>query len=1430
MIMRETDKEDKAMKVLRSRLYEIKEEFLEHIKEKLNLKQKKLELEERRTGLLKVRQQKYFGWDTPFDHRLKESVNSATEKQVLILKEKYHELLVTLLSDRNITKEVLENYITAFIEPEIHKIEVQTKNRREPDIKTPEQIKQLREIFERLKSDEVADCHDRSELLGTFYKYFEYVSNPLCNSLKQVITGIEYRIINQFVTSLLVRDINKINVNPFSFLDTESDVFRYKIPDEQLNLVEHFKQTLYRFDHSSKVTIPTKNLVLIKNSSLASSFFKQEIDDMYEERLNFFLKDILKKSRNNPDIGELEYFPEPRSIVNLILLASTRLKDYDTSDSIRVLYNLTKRNYWPDLLEQTIEQYPQLEGLRNILENFNPDFDMAYLVYPELTEVSKEFTISMINRFPENQDLISVAFAILNGNQSIDLLLVKGLINENDALSLKKLFNIIGGKSPNKDLYSSYYYFSEQIAESCRDLYLLDGDRTPIIESKEWSKIQRLLRYSEKLEGIQNLDSDFLLLQSHILHFAINDISNEQFDILLSEAELIHSVANELRILHRPDKLKLFLNNPSIEIFKILNKLGFDHSLPFTQDVEMRIGEQLNKIPNIEEIMKEFIQLFISKEIKKIDTLLSGDDQIEIHKVNWESILIAYIQGQTQNFRFDALSTKSSEKINELFSDPKVRNICLNSFRDLWISYLESGKPEEIPLSLVLITEFIHDCEGAGPLNQIESLSSYMYDVRKILLDKTLSEDAKLKVFKTLLEVEQRFIKERFSNEDRTEFYNISRDFLSVDLELFTNITLLFKELTPSQLKTFLKEIYPLYRVITVLDSQNLSSLKDSIENLTHLVVSGDFSVALQKQILIDEIKLIFKDKMGILTIPDILTDEHIRSIKNISFYLANINDRDMQKEAILSLFLSLKLNDKWDDFIIGKDIDISELLIPEKVQELSYLLEQRKQLNPLTSLNLGISNDDLIEFMKILQQEEEKIKIGNIETIDIKLGNIIINLQGLVDLDLYNNPLDKQRMQLLLDWGNKKVNSTIAKMFQSFEHSDRNIQLSEEEEQIRQQVIKIAQENGIALSSQTLNQYFQNELRPFSSVINLLTFVNNENAQQEIDSLRLLLQPSKEVIEIFQRLGEDFKPTSGAMALSQDLEFLQKLIVKRQDELKPDEISLLNNYVKKIQEKVILLEEIYSKIKDKFVALRQGMISRESPLLEEKFNQISSIINSQTTQQTVTSTLTHDLNTMIENIRECLSCSKGGFNNDTNLTFGDANKFFITSRSETQTTGSIADQIIFLEPITRPDGTKKISFVLDRMYGQNTPIILENHVETILSKVRQIKKRFPNIKLSIFVTDAALSSSGTSSDMFVRTLTDKKIQAQSESVKVDVIRSALGNHYIEFGGDIRTHGERNIGGIKTWITRQSNRPDAVTRLTRPRGRRKRSCGKIRFL
>ena len=838
------------------------------------------------------------------------------------------------------------------------------------------------------------------------------------------------------------------------------------------------------------------------------------------------------------------------------------------------------------------------------------------------------------------------------------------------------------------------------------------------------------------------------------------------------------------------NKLIIENKNQINDIFENQEKIEFITS---DKNLDIKIGKVFNKLSSSE-------CLKINKdEINKTADSLLKQDQIEINKSNWKSILKFYIYSQDEDNT--QINPELKTKMKVLFEDPKVRNLCLSELQSEWRSYLNSGKPEELPFSLKLLSEFIKD-EGAGPLGQIKSLGLLIDSVYNSFLQKTTTEETKNEILTGFSEIEARFIKNRWSNEDKTNFYNISRDVIDADPSLFSDYLTLFKKLSPSELVSFSKDIYPLYKTKLVLmekigrsdkkyyEKNDLLDLKKDIQGFT------DFDS--KKEELLKDIKERFSTRFGIIKTPENFSQENIRSIKDISMYLSNIAKRTPEKEAILGFYLSLNINNRWNDFRNGQEINPREYLSESKSVVIENFLEERKKTTKTIVESVGIEDKNIPEFIKLLQEETTFEKRGDVETIDIKLNNIIQNLKGLQDLDLYPDPLDKQRMNLLQTWGNKEVGSTVAKMCQQLLSPEKNISLSENETQIKDQLIDICKTNELYSNDpQILKENFQEGIKVFSTLINIFSSVEKLDVLGEIGKLKNYLEPSPEIIEIFQKIGEDFKVSSGAMALSQDLDYLDNLVVKKEDLIKLEDREIISKYITTIRTQVSKLEEIYGQVKNKFENLKQGNLNSKNGLFNKKLKEIETIINSQSTQQLITSTATNNLNVITENMRECLACTTNGCNNDTDLTFGDINKFYLYSQSENQSKGSISDQLAYLEPVTRQNGSQEASFIIDKLYGYRTPSILEYQVETVIKKARIIKQRFPNTKTSVFVSSIALSSSGTPNETLIKKLhDDSKISAQSESIEVNIIKSAAADHYIEIGGEPRTTGKRTVSGI----------------------------------
>lgn len=799
-------------------------------------------------------------------------------------------------------------------------------------------------------------------------------------------------------------------------------------------------------------------------------------------------------------------------------------------------------------------------------------------------------------------------------------------------------------------------------------------------------------------------------------------------------------------------------------------------------ELSLILGERAQSAPLIHSIVRNELRNL------SVDTVTER---------NWLPAVLAFVRTTIEDHQLPQISAQLTEQVTAAFKSTEAKDMCLTELQRLWKRYLQAGAIERMPIQLTVVTGWVDDCEGAGPMGQFEALSLFIHQFRLALTRASTVEHTQQTVIAGVNTMENRFTKERWSDEDKADYYNISRDVLQAAPSLYNEFLVVFQRLSAKDLKRFHEQVYPLFRAqLAVLaePGRQEGEVKFKPRELVKLrqLLRETTNMDALRATLVTAMTEKFKTRFGITKIPEQFTAEHVRSLTNNTMYLANMSSRTETKEQWLGLYLALQLNGKWDAYRRGETIDPAEYLTPDKAKAVTELMQQRQQLSPLTAERLRISAEQLPEFQTLLQVDTPTIALGDVETIDVRLGNVITNLRTLEDLDLYPDPLDKQRMAVLLEYGNKRVGSVAAKLY-------RGIELGDGEVEIRDKMQAVLAKQSLPFTPETIKAYWQEGLKALAVVVNTVRLIEDTNAVEEIDSLRTILQPSAEVIAIFNRLGEEFKVTSGALALTQDLDYLDNIIVKRSDELSEAEVKILQTYVKQIRDQVIKLQTVYDQIKVKFGNMRQAQSSTPNELLRTKLGQIDTIMQAESAQQTVTTTLTHDWNAIVENIRECLSCTKQGCNNDTDLTFGDGNKFFLYSHTEAQRKGSIADEIVFLTPLTTEHGGTEVSFVMDRVYGKCTPFILTNHITTVLKKYRQLKTRFADSAVSVFVTDAALSTGGLSVEQLTARLRAQfgdTLQFEQVTAEVDITASATGDHYVEFGGGPRTVGKRTVTGL----------------------------------
>ena len=561
-------------------------------------------------------------------------------------------------------------------------------------------------------------------------------------------------------------------------------------------------------------------------------------------------------------------------------------------------------------------------------------------------------------------------------------------------------------------------------------------------------------------------------------------------------------------------------------------------------------------------------------------------------------------------------------------------------------------------------------------------------------------------------------------------------------------------------------------------------------------MVNGEMDSEQMRQQLSGEIVGLVKERYGIKDLPDTLTPEQYRSINNFAMYLSNMEGKNELKENILALYLALTLKGEWKQLRSGNKIDLQEYLKEEHTLALEPIVGAQELVNSRIYGILGVDTESRQSFQSILQSDEMVRSEGMVQTTDVKLMNLISNLRIFDDPDIFSDELDLVRYNLVGEYGDKTLNKTVALIYRSLLNG--NITLGEDDQQIRTEIEAALKKSNLEFTPENVKRYFQQGLIPFANIYKIKQTIVEGNVERRIEDLRQSLLPPSKIIDIFAKLGEDFRPQSGAMALTQDINFLENLVVKKESELTQEELDEISKYLSPIRQQLIVLEEINQILAGKTKPYNYTDVSIRGDQLREQFKMIDEIVNSKNEIEPLVSTSTNDLNTIIENLRACLSCKTAEINNSTNLTFGESYKFYLYSATASQSEGSIADQIVYFVPIKMSGDEYEMSFVFDQVYGNSTPLILSNHIGAIIAKMSKLRAVFPNMQLSIFIPKKTLTSVGTSAEILRDQYLSSDLLVSEESLIVDIPHSEFGDHYVEISDESapREPGQREAQGV----------------------------------
>jgi len=801
-----------------------------------------------------------------------------------------------------------------------------------------------------------------------------------------------------------------------------------------------------------------------------------------------------------------------------------------------------------------------------------------------------------------------------------------------------------------------------------------------------------------------------------------------------------------------------------------------------------------------------------SIEVPDRDLAKLVEGQEEVTEQNWLGMLSTFIK--TDGAFTPNLSEEQTALLESEMKNPEKMDLCLEKFRLAYRDHLAKLREGKTNIDATFLAKVISQNEGGGHLRHIEAMANLISALSSLDKQSTTSKqfttrETKDEVLNSLIQLEEFFDKNRWGNEDRSFFYNATREVILAAPSLFTELSGAFQGLDPKQLRDFVANYYPLIQAQIVLagkEGQNSNTINDprklvEIRKLIksfkiNMILSGGYEQATEilKRDSIAGLQEGFKERFGIKKIPEDMSAESIRALQGFIIYFGNLNDKNPEKKAILSLHMALTIDGKWREFREGGDVLLSDYFDPgsEQYSLMEKYLQERANATFIPPELVGLKEEEMVELQAILQEEETVQHFGNIQPIDDKLESILKQLEAFADPDTYDQSV-RELFQVINEHSPRSVNTALGKQIQV--ELGKNIPLSPKEQELSQKLLDLFGQEEKEVKDRLIA--IQGEIKTMGLGVSILE--KRDDYQEDIGALREKLKPSDKIIAIFQQLGEDFKTESGAVAIPQDLTYLEAIVSKNQDKLTdPEDKKAIDEYFAGIREQMKVLDKATTDIESKL----QGILTQAQERSEEGVVAITTeIINNirhRENQLKIISVCTNRWVQIIENMRQCLACKTNGCNNDTNLTFGDPNKFYLYSQAGERSfdKGSVADEIIFLEPIVVGE-RQQLSFVFDRVYGNNSPDILIGHILAIGKKFTQIKKRFPEANISMFISGAAMTSAGLDADSLKARLSGLvDLNAIAASANVDVIESPGSDHYIEFGGESRQAGKRTVEGL----------------------------------
>ena len=893
-----------------------------------------------------------------------------------------------------------------------------------------------------------------------------------------------------------------------------------------------------------------------------------------------------------------------------------------------------------------------------------------------------------------------------------------------------------------------YYGEPEKIKQN-----LLTLKEVWITEVKDLKELENLIYYGEP----EKIRSNLLTLKE-VWITEVKDLKELENLICYGEPEKIRSnllILKELWIMEVKDLKKLNGNiTPGrlnyiacIDLNKTLNLIYAKYpditknevrnlkNLLFENEyIVSEIKNFWDELPSLQSI--NLLNLINDNTDKHDEIFESIEGKDEINDDNW--IDITWLYSAIEYFEDDeTISDEIKSSIRGLINneDKKdfIKNFIYKKLTELLKKCLLDKNElnnEEIALLAVLNKKWLFN------MWQSESLAKFVYQIDKL--------DKNYKFWKAYTEIKwdiKKFINshKKDSNDLMTSFFQISTSLLEESPAVYRNLIELLNKLDSDEQAIFFKEVFPLYNVELFLWEKEWKLLWISVNNdvewqlipmherikmlLNKLKTDEEAYkntlLSEEKNNLVENIKQLFKEKFWIKKFPNEFTNENIESIKWHSIYLSNMNDCDEEKSAVLWYFLALKLDWKRSEFRSWKDFDPSEYMDDSKVSILREYLSNRSERNSLYKLE-NIEEWDKV----ILQENESNTIIWNTNWITDRLHTIEDNIKTLLDDDIYS-----ERQKIIKKYVDKNLGKLLAKQFQIL--SGKDISLSNEE---KQTLSEVANELWDNLTDIKNVQKLQNECKPISATLNFVNKILNENLPKEIQNFENLCKPSDEHLKLLRKLWINLE-NDLIVSSNSYITYIESWIRKWKNKLTKEEYDSLNEYIIRVNKELGTLYDIKDKLTTLYEDFKNKIIDKyfDNTELKERFESMSPYFftKADVEKENIVSLMTNDLDIVIKNIRQCLWCKNKWCNNDTDLSFGCDDRFFITT-SHREWDTSFADELVTLLP--RSPKEEWFTFVMDKIYGNNwSTDILLNNIYVILKKINKLSPELRK-NLSIFV------------------------------------------------------------------------------------------------